>query len=248
MNTLIVIPARHASSRLPGKPLIELAGKTLIERVYRQCAKVKGVSSVLVATDHDGIFEEVASFGGEVLMTKKSHRSGTERVAEAARKKRANLVINVQGDEPLLDPRAIEKLIKGMQRDDAAQIATLASPITEKSDFLDPNVVKTVLDEDGWALYFSRSPIPYWREDPTRVPRPVFRHIGIYGYRNEALQKWVRMAPTRLEKLEKLEQLRALENGLKIKVFLTNYVAIGVDTPSDVKKVERILAKRSRAR
>lgn len=248
MKTLIVIPARYASTRLPGKPLISIAGKTLIERVYRQCEKVRGISSVVVATDHEGIFDEVISFGGEAMMTRRSHRSGTERVAEVARKERAGLVINVQGDEPLLDPRAIETLADGMKRNSRIGIGTLANPISNKSDFLDPNVVKVALDRDNWALYFSRASIPYPRDNPRSVPKSAYRHVGIYGYRNDLLQRWVRLPPTRLEKLEKLEQLRALENGLKIKVFLTKYEAIGVDVPSDVKKVERILAKRARAR
>lgn len=248
MKTLIAIPARYASTRLPGKPLISIAGTTLIERVYRQCEKVKGVSSVVVATDHEGIFDEVVSFGGVAMMTKRSHRSGSERVAEVARKNRAELVINVQGDEPLLEPRAIQILVDGMKRDSQIGIGTLANPITDKSDFLDPNVVKVVLDSNNWALYFSRASIPYPRDNPKSVPNPAYRHVGIYGYLNDCLQRWVRLPPTRLEKLEKLEQLRALENGFKIKVFLTKYEAIGVDVASDVKKVERILAKRSRAR
>ena len=248
MKTLIVIPARHASTRLPGKPLVEIAGRTLIERVVRQCEKVRGVSSVVVATDHAGIFDEVISFGGEAMMTKRSHRSGTERVAEVARRKRADLVINVQGDEPLLDPRAIEILAAGMKRDRRIGIGTLANPIQDKADYRDPNVVKVVLDRENRALYFSRSPIPCPRDRPGSLPAPAYRHVGIYGYRNEALQKWVRLRPTPLEKLERLEQLRALESGFTIKVFLTKYEAIGVDVPADIKKVERILAKRSRAR
>lgn len=248
VKTLIVIPARHASTRLPGKPLVEIAGMTLIERVVRQCQKVRGVSSVIVATDHEDIFDEVVCFGGEAVMTRRSHRTGTERVAEVARKRRADLVINVQGDEPLLEPQAIRLLIDGMKKDRSAGIGTLANPIRRRADFLDPNVVKVVLDREGWALYFSRSPIPFHRDQPHGLPAPACRHVGIYGYRNETLQKWVRLAPTRLEKLEKLEQLRALENGLKIKVFLTPYQAIGVDVPADVKKVERILANRRRAR
>ena len=248
MNTLIVIPARYASTRLPGKPLVSIAGKTLIERVVRQCEKVRGVSSVIVATDHDGIYDEVISFGGEAMMTKHSHRSGTERVAEAARKRRAELIINVQGDEPLLEPRAIELLVEGMKHDRRIGIGTLANPIRRKPDYLDPNIVKVVLDRQNWALYFSRAPIPYPRDHPRSLPAPAYRHVGIYGYRNDCLQKWVRLPPTRLEKLEQLEQLRALEHGLKIRVFLTKYEAIGVDMPSDVKKVETILAKRSRAR
>jgi len=245
MDTIIVIPARHASSRLPGKPLVQIAGQTLIERVYRRCERVRGVSAVVVATDHADIFDEVTSFGGEAMMTKRSHRSGTERVAEVARRRRARLVINVQGDEPLLDPRAIELLIRGMKRDRRVDVGTLANPIRQTADFSDPNVVKVVLDRQNRALYFSRSPIPHPRERPRSLPHPAYRHVGIYGYRSDALQKWVRLPPTRLEKLEKLEQLRALENGFTIKVFLTNYQAIGVDVPSDIKKVERVLAKRS---
>ncbi len=248
MKTLIVIPARYASTRLPGKPLVSIAGMTLIERVVRQCEKVRGVSSVVVATDHDSIYDEVISFGGEAMMTKRSHRSGTERAAEVARKKRASLVINVQGDEPLLEPRAIELLVDGMKRDRRIGIGTLANPITNKSDYLDPNVVKVVLDRQNGALYFSRAPVPYPRGAPRGFPSTAYRHVGIYGYRNEILQKWIRLPPSRLERLEKLEQLRALENGLKIKVFLTKYEAIGVDVPSDVKKVETILAKRRRSR
>jgi 3-deoxy-manno-octulosonate cytidylyltransferase (CMP-KDO synthetase) len=203
---------------------------------------------VVVATDHEGIFNEVVSFGGEAMMTKRSHRSGTDRVAEVARKKKADLVVNVQGDEPLLEPRAIELLLKGMKKDRSLEIGTLAKPIEKKEDYRDPNVVKVVLDHEGGALYFSRASIPHLRGKKRGIPFPACRHVGIYGYRSDILQKWVKMKPSRLEKIERLEQLRALENGLRIKVFLTRYEAIGVDVPADVKKVERILAKSSRSR
>ena len=246
MRTMIVIPARYGSTRFPGKPLVRIAGRTLIEWVYRQCNRVRGVDSIVVATDDERILEEVVAFGGEAMMTRRSHGSGSERAAEVARRKKAGLIINVQGDEPLLEPKAIEQLIQGMRKDKRIGIGTLANPIRNKDDFFDPNVVKVTLDHRGCALYFSRAAIPFLRDRRSKnsFPAPAFRHVGIYGYRNAVLQKWVRMKPTRLERMEKLEQLRALENGLEIKVFLTDYEAIGVDVPSDMKKVERILAKR----
>jgi 3-deoxy-manno-octulosonate cytidylyltransferase (CMP-KDO synthetase) len=244
MRTLIVIPARNASTRFPGKPLALIAGRTLIERVYSQCVKVRGASAVVVATDHAGIRDEVASFGGQVMMTRRDHRSGTDRVAEVARKIRADLVVNVQGDEPLLQPRAIEFLIDGMKHVPGAGMGTLANPIREKGDFFDPNVVKVVVDSAGRALYFSRAPIPHDRSRPRACAPGALRHVGIYAYRASVLQRLVRLAPSRLERLEKLEQLRALENGVSIQVFLTHYDAVGVDVPADVRKVERLLAKR----
>ncbi|MBV9462757.1 MAG: 3-deoxy-manno-octulosonate cytidylyltransferase [Verrucomicrobiae bacterium] len=250
MKALVVIPARYASTRFPGKPLALISGRSLIERVYERCLKAKGVSDVIVATDHARIVAEVERFGGHAVMTNPAHRSGTDRVAEVARRKRASLVVNVQGDEPLIPSQAITGLIEGMI-ESGAEVGTLAHPIESRNEFLDPNVVKVVLDRRGFALYFSRAPIPMDRDGKTSrrwVPVPAYRHIGVYAYRAATLQKWVVWRRTTLERLEALEQLRALENGVQIRVFLTRYRAIGVDVPSDVEKVERLLAKARRGR
>jgi 3-deoxy-manno-octulosonate cytidylyltransferase (CMP-KDO synthetase) len=244
-SVLIVIPARFASTRFPGKPLIKIAGVSLIERVYRICSKIPGKPLVVVATDEKRIFDHVKSFEGRVVMTRKNHPSGTDRVAEVAKKFKSKVVINVQGDEPLLDPRVIHLLAKTMLRDRSIQMGTLAHALTEVADYKDENVVKVVIAKNGDALYFSRSSIPHFRgiRNPRSEIRHAMRHVGIYAYRRDFLMKYVRWPQSSLEKREKLEQLRALENGVKIRVLKTNYHAIGVDVPADVKKVERLLRK-----
>jgi 3-deoxy-manno-octulosonate cytidylyltransferase (CMP-KDO synthetase) len=240
IRTLIVIPSRYDSSRFPGKPLVRILGVSLVERVHRICRKVPGCHAV-IATDDVRIRDHVHEFGGEVIMTRKDHPSGTDRVAEVAGKFATDVVINVQGDEPLLDPRVIQKLAEAMHRNKRLSMATLSHAISDWDEFQDSNSVKVVTDPKGDALYFSRSPIPFPRDDSRKVPPQSGRHIGIYAYRRAFLLKYVRWAQTPLEEIEKLEQLRAVERGVRIRVIPTLYHPIGVDVPADVKKVEKVL-------
>ncbi len=242
-DILIVIPARYGSTRFPGKPLVLIAGISLIERVYRLCSKAAAHSMVIVATDDRRIERHVFQFGGRVMMTRRAHPSGTDRVAEVARRFPCDIVINVQGDEPMLDPVVIRKLADAMRREPSLPMATLCHPITNEQDCRDPNVVKVVCDREGYALYFSRAPMPYlWRiqNSESRIQN-YQRHIGIYSYRRDFLLRYVRWPQSSLEKAEKLEQLRALERGTPIRVLPTSYHAIGVDVPADVRKVEKAL-------
>ena len=237
----VVIPARYASTRLPAKPLHPVAGKPLIQHVWERCAKARGIDRVIVATDDKRIAEAARGFGADVAMTSQRHRSGTDRVAEVAK----NLtgfthIINVQGDEPLVDPATITKLAATMVKGRKIQMITSASVFTATDDLANPNMVKVVLDHVGDALYFSRSPIPFVRADGLR---PLFyRHQGIYGYTTKFLLEFVKWKPGILEQAESLEQLRALENGAKIRVILAKSAAVSVDTPEDVRVVEKLLA------
>ena len=253
-NILVIIPARYASSRLPGKPLISLAGKPMIQHVYERASQAD-VTKVVVATDDDRIAKAVTDFGGEVVMTSADHLSGTDRVAEAASHYRADLIINVQGDEPLLDPDSINRAAAPILADDSIVMATLAHPLTDPEEVANTNVVKVVMDKQGFALYFSRCPIPFDRDRfgsklpgtaIEQVPSGMMRHIGLYVYRADFLQRFAAMAPTRLEQLESLEQLRALEHGYKIRVVATRQAVIGVDTQEDVEKVQAILEENSK--
>ena len=245
----VIIPARFASTRLPAKPLHLIAGKPLIQHVWERCAKAKGIDSVIVATDDMRIAECAFGFGAEVAMTSPKHRSGTDRVAEVAKKLRGySHVINVQGDEPLVDPAVVSKLAATMAKDRSIEMITSASVFAPEDDLANPNMVKVVLDREGNALYFSRSVIPFVRdaERPTsNVQRSTFnfyRHQGIYGYTTKFLLQFVKWKPGILEQAESLEQLRALENGAKIRVILAKHAAVSVDTPEDVHTVEKLLA------
>jgi 3-deoxy-manno-octulosonate cytidylyltransferase (CMP-KDO synthetase) len=237
----VVIPARHASTRLPGKPLILLAGKPLIQHVWERCARARGVETVIVATDDLRIAEAAFAFGAEVAITSARHRSGTDRVAEVAGKLRGfTHIINVQGDEPLVEPRLIAKLAGEMIADRGIEMITAACVFGPEEDAANPNAVKVVTDRQGDALYFSRSLIPYLRGDGVR---PVWRrHLGIYGYTRKFLLQFVQWKPSPLELAESLEQLRALENGARIRVVKAASAAVGVDTPEDLAAVERLLA------
>jgi 3-deoxy-manno-octulosonate cytidylyltransferase (CMP-KDO synthetase) len=236
----VVIPARYASTRLPGKPLLPIAGKPLVQHVWERCTRVKGVEEVIIATDDMRIAEAAFEFGAEVAMTSDKHRSGTDRVAEVAKKLRGiTHVINVQGDEPLIDPVLVGKLATTMAKDRKIEMITAANPFAPDEDVTNPNMVKVVLDRQGNGLYFSRSLIPYVRGDGVR-PK-FYRHQGIYGYTTKFLLQFVKWKPGILEQAESLEQLRALENGAKIRVILTERAAVGVDTPEDVAAVERKL-------
>ena len=237
----VIIPARFASTRLPAKPLHPIAGKPLIQHVWERCAKAKGIDTVIVATDDMRIAECAFAFGAEVAMTSPKHRSGTDRVAEVAKKLRGySHIINVQGDEPLVDPAVVSKLAATMAKDRAIEMITSASVFTPEDDLANPNMVKVVLDREMNGLYFSRSVIPFVRADGVR---PAFyRHQGIYGYTTKFLLQFVKWKPGILEQAESLEQLRALENGAKIRVILAKHASVSVDTAEDVRVVEKLLA------
>jgi 3-deoxy-manno-octulosonate cytidylyltransferase (CMP-KDO synthetase) len=231
------IPARYGSSRLPGKPLLPIAGRPMIEHVYRRVAEARGLDRVVVLTDDERIAEAVEAFGGAWEMTPADCASGTDRIAHAARAWEAAAVVNVQGDEPLIDPGAVSRLAEHLKAHPEDPMVTLAAP-AEPGDAGNPNAVKVVLDREGYALYFSRSPIPYPRQEGGAAP---LKHLGIYGYRREALLRLAGLAPSPLERSESLEQLRALENGIRIRVLRVERASPGVDTREDAERVERLL-------
>lgn len=244
MHAVGVIPARYQSSRFPGKPLALIAGKALVHRVYERARGARRLSRLLVATDDERIARVVEGFGGEVMLTSSGHASGTDRLAEVARRTAADIYVNIQGDEPMLDPRDIDRLVEGLEDDSAVEMATLSEPLADARDAGNPNVVKVVCDREGRALYFSRSPIPHVRpgEDVAPAgPGPWRRHVGIYAYRGRLLHEFASWAPGALESLEGLEQLRALERGRTIRVLEARGRYHGVDTPEDVAVVERAL-------
>ena len=232
-----IIPARWGSTRFPGKPLHPIAGKPLLQRVWEQCRGAKALASVIIATDDMRIAEAAFAWGAEVSLTKSDHASGTDRIAEVARKLcGVSHIINIQGDEPLVDPKLLNQLARKMQRDPKIEMITAVHPFENPADAQSPHQVKAVLDRDKHALYFSRAAIPFHR-----APATYFRHQGIYGYRRDVLLRLVRWRPSPLEKAEALEQLRALENGVKIHVVVTRSGSPGVDTPDDARAVERLL-------
>lgn len=236
-----VIPARFGSTRFPGKPLVHLCGKPMIQHVYERVAGCPGLDCVVVATDSAEIAAAVTGFGGEVRMTRADHATGTDRVAEVGRSLAADIVLNIQGDEPLLPPEAVAELMRVIRREGAAPMATLKAPIEHDEDFFSPDIVKVVTDRNGLALYFSRAPVPGCHGSAlTQTAR--FRHIGVYAFRREFLFTFTSLARTPLERQEGLEQLRALEHGYAIRVGETDYSPIGVDTPEDVARVERLLS------
>ena len=240
LDVVAVIPARFASTRFPGKPLADLGGRPMIEHVYRRAAASPLVTRVIVATDDLRIATVVHGFGGEVRLTRPDHETGTDRLAEVAATLDCDVVVNVQGDEPLLDPRAIGQVVEPFA-DPSVSMTTLYHRIHDPSELADPNIVKLVVDRAGFALYFSRAPIPHAR-DPRGGWPPLFRHIGLYAYRRTALLVLAALEPTPLERAEKLEQLRALEHGIRIKAVETAYDSIGVDTPEDLEQVRRLLS------
>lgn len=238
MRIAAIIPARYASTRFPGKPLVPILGIPMIERVYRNVSQSKSIHDVWVATDDPRIEEVVFGFGGKCIMTSKDHQTGSDRLAEAAEKLDVDLVVNVQGDEPLIRGEALDPLIELFFQDGSLQMATLKSKISDPEEIHNPNVVKVITNKFDEAIYFSRNPIPYNR-DGRNVE--YYKHIGVYAYTRDFLLKFVSMPQTELELAESLEQLRALENGIKIKVAETNIKPIGVDTPQDISKVEAFL-------
>lgn len=243
MKTAIVIPARYASKRLPGKPLLRATGKYLIQHVYEQACQSRRADHVLVATDDPRIRAAVESFGGWVVMTRPDHPSGTDRVAEVARGLDADFIVNLQGDEPLINPEHLDMLPDLLDRDDAADLATLAAPLTSADQFRDPNCVKVVCDANGRALYFSRSPIPHVRDgepDFGAQPPAFLQHLGLYAYRREFLLQLAALPPHPIEQLEKLEQLRVLSLGRRIVVGQVQETSIGVDTLADYERFVRL--------
>lgn len=241
MRILGVIPARFASSRFPGKALANLAGKPMIQHVWERAQMARHLEDVLVATDDEGIASVVRGFGGRVRMTRVDHPSGTDRLAEVASAEPATLYVNIQGDEPLIDPDAIDAAILSVYHDETISMGTLKKTITDPSDILNTNVVKVVTNLLGDAIYFSRCPIPYERDGRTGVTLHA-KHIGLYVYRREFLLQYPDLAVGPLEKAERLEQLRALENGYRIRVVPTEYESLGVDTPEDLERVNELFS------
>jgi len=242
-----VIPARYSSSRFPGKALVSIAGKTMLQHVWERTSQARYLTDVVVATDDERIQTAALEFGARVVMTRADHVSGTDRVAEAASASQAQIVVNVQGDEPMIDPAAIDAAILGLLDDDMGIVpmGTIKKRIERPGDIQDPNVVKVTTDRQGNALYFSRSPIPYAREAGNMGgEQPVyFKHIGLYVYRRDFLLSYPDLPVGPLERAERLEQLRALENGFKIRVVETEYESLGVDTPEDWKQVAELFEK-----
>ncbi len=236
MTAVAVIPARYASKRFPGKPLADATGQPLIRHVYERVAQARTIARTLVATDDLRIAEAVRAFGGEVVMTRADHPSGTDRVAEVARGLDADILVNVQGDEPEIEPASIDRLVGLLESDPDCPIATLACPFANVpgSEPSDPAAVKVVCDRRGRALYFSRSRIPHQRDrdEPAEAPGPLL-HVGVYAYRREFLLRLTGLTPTPLERTERLEQLRVLEHGFPIAVAIVDRAAVGIDTPED---------------
>ena len=262
LTSIVVIPARYESTRFPGKALALIAGRPMIEHVYERAARARGVARVLVATDDDRIAIAVERFGGTAVMTRATHATGTDRLAEVASRIECDVIVNVQGDEPLIEPAMIEQAIAPFAADPALQMTSLRARIVDPAELHDPNVVKVVVDGDDFALYFSRAPIPFTRDDTPEAPalsRPTaagphasradgpWRHVGLYGYRRSFLPTFAALPPSPLEQTERLEQLRALEHGIRIKVLETSHFSIGVDTPADLAKVDALLASRADA-
>jgi 3-deoxy-manno-octulosonate cytidylyltransferase (CMP-KDO synthetase) len=242
-SVAVVLPARYHSSRFPGKPLAVVAGKPLIEWVYRRASEIQGVSRVVVATDHEHIASAVKSFGGAVVMTSGDHATGTDRVAEVATALDDELIVNLQGDEPVFPPALVEEMISVFAGDSSLDIVTAAHRITDAGEIENPNVVKVVMDRHGKALYFSRSVIPSMKAAHDNISDTAYyRHVGIYVFKKESLLRIAGQAPTPLEQSERLEQLRALENGMSIHVVKTEHTTVGVDVPDDIKSVEKALS------
>ena len=252
MHVVAIIPARYASTRLNGKPLLNIAGKPMIQWVYERAKKAKLTNDVIAATDDKRVFDAVRYFGGTAVMTSPEHRTGTDRIAEAADGLNVDIIVNVQGDEPLIEPEMIDEAIRPLTNDSEIVAATLKTKIRDEAELNNPNVVKVVTDKNDFALYFSRLPVPYHRDEWKDLKHltvhgsrfTVFKHIGLYVYRKDFLLKFAKMKPTPLEEAEKLEQLRVLENGYKIKVVETEHDSIGVDTEEDLEKVRKIVLKK----
>ena len=255
MGVLAVIPARYGSTRFTGKPLALLAGKPMIQHVYEGVARARHLDEVVVATDDERIVDAVERFKGQAMMTSPQARSGSERAAEVARTRNHQVIINIQGDEPLIHPEMVDQLAEYLERHAAVPMASLMTTLRAE-DMANPNVVKVVADRDGFALYFSRAPIPYQREaqgsglraqgsspqPPAPSPEPRrYKHLGIYGYQRHFLLQFPSLEPTPLEQAEQLEQLRALEHGYRVKLLETAHDTIGIDTREDLERVQALL-------
>ena len=254
MTSIVIIPARYESTRFPGKPLCPLKGVPIIQHVYENSKRAHRADEVIVATDSELIRETVETFGGKAVMTDKRHRTGTDRIAEVAGSLDADIIVNVQGDEPLIRPEMIDDVIDVLS-DQRASMGTLIKRIEDPQDISNPNVVKVVFDSEWFALYFSRAPIPFQRDEWKSVSeirsasggqefkiKNFYKHIGIYSYRKEVLLSLSNLEQTELEKQEKLEQLRALEHGMRIKLKETSFETCGIDTPEDLERVEKCLS------
>lgn len=242
-NVLAVIPARYGSTRLPGKVLMQAAGKPIVQHVYERTCQARLVDEAVVATDDERVVEALRAFGTNAVMTRADHPSGTDRIAEVAASSSAEIIVNVQGCEAIIDPRMIDEVIRPLLDDPSVRMATLKHRITDESEIDDPHVVKVVTDKNDRALYFSRAPIPAIRDEADRDARTwcYFKHIGLYVYRRDFLLSYAKMKPTPIETLEKLEQLRALENGFEIVVVETQFDSVGVDTMEAFEKVKQLL-------
>lgn len=255
MKIAAIIPARYGSTRFEGKPLADILGKPMIQHVYEGVCQSKLIEEVIVATDDQRILEAVKGFGGKGVMTSPAHTTGSDRVAEVAQRLKSEIIVNVQGDEPLIKGRIIDKALHPLLTDETISISTLMTRIEAVKEWLNPHIVKVVVDQRNFALYFSRSPIPFPRDlhierlesNPFGTKRPlpkrIFKHIGVYVYPRKFLLRFSKLKPTPLEKLERLEQLRALENGYRIKLTPVDYEPICVDTPEDIQKVVAFLSQ-----
>ena len=246
MQVVAIIPARYASTRFPAKPLADIHGKPMLQHVYERTREATLVDEVIIATDDARIVSAAQGFGARVELTSAAHETGTDRLAEVAAGLEADLVVNVQGDEPAIVPDMIDEAVAPLRNSPDIVMGTLMTQITELSDFVNPNVVKVVTDKNGSALYFSRSPIPHTRDadftlNGEGMPANCFRHIGLYVYRRDFLLLYPKLEPTMLEQAEKLEQLRALEHGYRIHAAITEHQSFGVDTPEDLEKVKLLL-------
>ena len=259
MRKIIIIPARYASTRLPGKPLREICGKTILSMVYEKAMLSRLKDEVIIATDDERIRQAGKSFGAEVVITSSDCKSGTDRCMEAIQGRNADTIVNLQGDEPFIRPDMVDMLFNTMVKEHL-DMATLCSPIIDEEEYTNPNTVKVVLDKSGFALYFSRSPIPYFSvhssrftvhsnsQSPTqnsklKTQNCIYKHIGIYAFSRSFLEKYVTMEKSPLEETESLEQLRVLENGYKIKVLITDYNGFGIDTEEDLKRAQSLFLK-----
>ena len=238
MKTIGVIPARFASSRFPAKVLANIDGKPLIRHVWEKAVRCGELDEVLIACDHEDVFKAAHSFKAQVVMTDPNHPSGSDRIAEAVKDLKVDIVVNIQGDEPFIDPKTIDALAVLLKQDAQTMVGTVIKEITNEEDFLNPNVVKCVVDNQGYALYFSRSPIPYYRNKNVFGGAKKYKHLGLYAYRKDFLMLYKDWPKGTLESAEELEQLRILERGVKIKTTVTTSESIAVDTPQDLQKAK----------